>query len=181
MPLVAHSPQGSGLPDCHSFTPQNSAPVDEIILSLLGSLFTWLLTRTWRAAAATAYEIIISSRQFLIVVQEENPMLWHLIQDFKLGRCTNTQHSIWPQNQLPEANKWFTIFKPKCWREGIKSINLQGFSPWNFQSTDWLENIKLDRNAVQLSFAENSIHLTTKTCFSSNSPSTSWVGGYWTV
>jgi len=59
MPLVAHSPQGSGLPDCHSFTPQNSAPVDEIILSLLGSLFTWLLTRTWRAAAATAYEIII--------------------------------------------------------------------------------------------------------------------------
>jgi hypothetical protein len=34
---------------------------------------------------------------------------------------------------------------------------------------------------VQLSFAENSIHLTTKTCFSSNSPSTSWVGGYWTV
>jgi hypothetical protein len=34
-----------------------------------------LLTRTWRAAAATAYEIIISSRQFLVVVQEEKPML----------------------------------------------------------------------------------------------------------
>jgi hypothetical protein len=148
MPLVPHSPQGFSLPDCHSFTPQNSAPVQGLILSLLGSLFTWLLTRSQRAAATTAYEIIVSSRQFLVVVQEKNPMLWHLIQDFKLGRCTNTQHSIGPQNQSPEANEWFTIFKPKCWREGIKCINLQGFRPWNFQSTDWLENIKLDRNAL---------------------------------
>jgi len=75
MPLVAHSPQGFGLPDCHSFPPQSPAPVQELILSLLGSLFTWLLTRSWRAAATTAYEIIVSSRQFLVVVQEENPML----------------------------------------------------------------------------------------------------------
>jgi hypothetical protein len=75
MPSVAHSPQVFGLPDCHSFPPQNSAPVQELILSLLGSLFTWLLMRSWRAAATTAYEIIISSRQFLVVVQEENPML----------------------------------------------------------------------------------------------------------